>query len=100
MLKGAAAGENAFAGCFVSRFTTRLKQEPISLFRLVDEILQDRSGGYVLMLVGDSVRRPHAFDDYFIIVHQFDQHVGGGDIVLVIVLDGGKPGDLADGMNG
>src|SRR5262245_16863154 len=78
----------------------RLEQEPAPLLGLVNEILQEARGRHVLMLVGDLVRLAHAVDLRLVVVHQLQQHVDGGHVALVVVLDALELGDLADRADG
>src|SRR5258706_11945256 len=74
----------------------RLEQEPAALFRLVDEHLEEACGCYVFMLVGDLVRRAHVADVRLVVVHQLEQHVDRGYVILIVVLDALQLGDVTD----
>src|SRR5215831_15173894 len=76
--------------------TAGFEQEPAALFSFVDEILQKAGGGYVLVLVGDLVGLAHVADLGLVVVHELQQHVDGGNVVLVVVLDSLQLRDLAD----
>ncbi len=60
------------------------------------KILHKAGGGYVLVLVGDLVGRAHVADLGLVVVHELQQHVDGGNVVLVVVLDSLQLRDLAD----
>src|SRR2546423_4074197 len=77
-----------------------LEQEPVPLFGLINEVFQDGSRRDIVMLIGDLMGRAHALDHLLGVTHQFGEHVGRRNEILVIVLDGLKPGDLTDGMDG
>src|SRR5215471_8267693 len=65
----------------------RLEQEPTALFGFVNEILQKAGGRHVLVLVGNLVGRAHVVHLRLIVVHELQQHINGGNVVLVVVLD-------------
>jgi hypothetical protein len=73
-----------------------LKQEPSSPLGLIDKVFEKARGGDVLVVVANLVARAHGRDDLLIVAHQLAQHVAGGHIALVVVLDALQLGDLAD----
>jgi hypothetical protein len=74
----------------------RLEQEPATLLGFVDEILEQAGGRHVLVFVGDLMSFAHVMDLGLVVVHQFDEHIDGGNIVLVVVLHPLQLGDIAD----
>ena len=68
----------------------------MGFFSFVDEILQQAGGGYVLVLVGDLVGLAHVADLGLVVVHELQQHVDGGNVVLVVVLNSLQLRDMAD----
>src|SRR5262245_17628993 len=74
----------------------RLEQEPAALFGFVNEILQKAGGRHVLVLVGNLVGRAHVVDLRLIVVHELQQHINGGNVVLVVVLDPLQLRDMPD----
>src|SRR5262249_40736616 len=74
----------------------RLEQEPAALFGFVNEILQKARRRHVLVLVGDLVGRAHVMDLRLIVVHELQQHIDRGNVVLVVVLDPLQLRDMPD----
>jgi len=100
----AAAGRNTAGAATVPLLSVaralalaaRLEQEPATLFRLVDEHLEEACGRHVIMLVGDLVRRAHVTNVRLVVVRQLEQHVDRGYISLIVVLDPLQLGDVPE----
>src|SRR5262249_31896636 len=72
------------------------EQETGAVFGFVDEIFQKAGGRHVLVLVGDLMRRAHVLDLRLIVVHELQQHIDRGNVVLVVVLDPLQLRDMPD----
>jgi hypothetical protein len=77
-----------------------LEQEPAALFGFVDKILQKAGGRHVRVLVGDLVGHAHVVDLRLIVVHELQQHIDRGNVVLVVVLDPLQLRDMPDRADG
>src|SRR5207248_1090634 len=60
-------------------------EKPHTLFRLVDEILDQTGGRYIVVLVANVMALPHRCNEALIVVAQLGQHIERGHVRRIVV---------------
>src|SRR5258707_5638407 len=77
-----------------------LEEEPNSLLRFVNPVLQQACGGHIPCLVTQRMHFAHVLRQYRIVVPEFSYHVERLNVFSIVVHDALKTRNLPDGANG